>query len=109
MTRRSQNKAAHPTPLRAGHCRTFPHDSTIHSHPRAASRELLVALTFARKSMKDKTDRPGVVILPPVLMALSLLVALTLHRFWPLPIGMRPAAVTLGIVLSALGIGSAAW
>jgi protein-S-isoprenylcysteine O-methyltransferase Ste14 len=59
--------------------------------------------------MENKIDRPGVVILPPVLMVLSLLVALALHRFWPLPIGMRPLAITIGVVLSALGIGSAAW
>jgi protein-S-isoprenylcysteine O-methyltransferase Ste14 len=59
--------------------------------------------------MDDRTDRAGVVILPPVLMVLALLVVLVLRHFWRLPIGFRPLALVLGIVLSALGIGSAAW
>jgi protein-S-isoprenylcysteine O-methyltransferase Ste14 len=59
--------------------------------------------------METSTDRAGVVILPPVLMAAAFAVVLVLNHFWPLPIGMRVMSVVVGAVLSLLGIGSAAW
>lgn len=59
--------------------------------------------------MENQSDRPGIVILPPVLMALALVLVLVLHHFFPFPVGARPLATALGIVLGVSGIGSAAW
>src|SRR5262245_53305145 len=59
--------------------------------------------------MDDQTDRAGVVVLPPLLMLAALILALTLHYFFPLPAGMRSLTMALGIALIAVGIGVAAW
>jgi protein-S-isoprenylcysteine O-methyltransferase Ste14 len=59
--------------------------------------------------MESQPDRPGVVILPPLLMLLALVLALALHHFWPLDIGARGLTISLGAVLCVLGIGSMAW
>jgi len=59
--------------------------------------------------MENQPDRPGVVILPPLLMVLALILVLVLHHFWPLPVGARGLTIALGAILVVLGIGSAAW
>jgi protein-S-isoprenylcysteine O-methyltransferase Ste14 len=59
--------------------------------------------------MEDQLDHPRVVIFPPLIIGLTLLLAIGLHWLWPLPISMRPLALVLGAVLSTLGVGSAAW
>jgi protein-S-isoprenylcysteine O-methyltransferase Ste14 len=59
--------------------------------------------------MGNQADRPGVVILPPLLMLIALLVVIVLHWLWPLRTGRRLLAVAVGIILGALGIGSMAW
>jgi protein-S-isoprenylcysteine O-methyltransferase Ste14 len=59
--------------------------------------------------MDNQSDRSGVAVFPPLLMALALLVMLMLHWLWPLPVPMRPLAQVLGIVLGILGIAGAVW
>src|SRR5215467_726926 len=59
--------------------------------------------------MNDRTDRSGVVVLPPVLMLGAFVLVLILHYFLPLAIGMRGPTRALGIALVVLGIGSGAW
>jgi protein-S-isoprenylcysteine O-methyltransferase Ste14 len=61
------------------------------------------------KAMKNQPDRPGVVILPPLLMVLALMLVLVLRHFWPLATGARVPAIALGIALCVLGIVSMAW
>jgi protein-S-isoprenylcysteine O-methyltransferase Ste14 len=62
-----------------------------------------------RKDMDARTDRAGVVMLPPVLMLAAFVLVLILHHFLPLIIGMPGPMRNLGIALIALGVGSAAW
>ena len=59
--------------------------------------------------MDDQTDRAGVVVLPPLLMLAALILALTMHYFLPLPVGMRSLTMALGIALVAVGIGVGVW
>jgi protein-S-isoprenylcysteine O-methyltransferase Ste14 len=59
--------------------------------------------------MSDKTDNPGVAVLPPLLFLVALIVMLALRYVWPLSIGGRPLTIVLGIILAALGILSIAW
>lgn len=59
--------------------------------------------------MQDEPDKPGVVILPPLLFVLGLLVAIALHWLWPLPIAAARVTFAVGIILGILGIGLAVW
>lgn len=59
--------------------------------------------------MQDPLDRPEVAVFPPLMMGLALLAVIALHWFWPLQISMRPLVLVVGIILSILGISSAAW
>ena len=59
--------------------------------------------------LKEKADRSGVVVLPPLLMLGALILVLVLHHFWALNIGAKALATVLGAVLCVLGVASAAW
>jgi protein-S-isoprenylcysteine O-methyltransferase Ste14 len=59
--------------------------------------------------MDKQSDCAGVICPPPIVMLLALAVALVLHRFWPLSIATRVAAMIAGAALSLFGIGIAAW
>jgi protein-S-isoprenylcysteine O-methyltransferase Ste14 len=56
----------------------------------------------------ESPDRPGVIIFPPLLMALGLATMVTLHWIWPLRLPGRPVAVAIGIILSVLGVATTA-
>ena len=49
-------------------------------------------------------DRPGVVVLPPLLVGIALIVAVALQFVLPLSIGDRLVAAVLGLVLLAFGV-----
>ncbi len=59
--------------------------------------------------MNNPNDRSGVTVLPPLLMLAALLLMLVLHRFLPLPMGVKPLATVCGVVLAAAGVGLMAW
>jgi protein-S-isoprenylcysteine O-methyltransferase Ste14 len=54
-------------------------------------------------------DKPGVVMLPPVLYGIGLLAVLLLRWFWPFPIAESSLPFWLGLFLLALGGAVAIW
>ena len=59
--------------------------------------------------MATSTDKPGVVVPPPLLYGGAFVVLLVLRWFWPMPIFGHAVALWLGLALLVLGIGMAAW
>jgi protein-S-isoprenylcysteine O-methyltransferase Ste14 len=59
--------------------------------------------------MLDQPDKPRIAIFPPLLMALGFLTTVGLHWLWPLPIPSKSVAFWIGVVVSVLGVGLAAW
>lgn len=59
--------------------------------------------------MAANGDNPGVIILPPVLLALTITAALVLHWLVPLPIPDRTVALAVGIALFVVGAALAVW
>jgi protein-S-isoprenylcysteine O-methyltransferase Ste14 len=54
-------------------------------------------------------DKPGVIMLPPVLYGIALLAVVLLRGFWPLPIADSSVSLVLGVCLIALGGALAIW
>lgn len=59
--------------------------------------------------MDTSADKPGVVVLPPLLYAAALIVVLALHWFWPMPISSRAVSLTVGLTLILFAIAIANW
>ena len=59
--------------------------------------------------MATSTDKPGVVVPPPLLYGGAFVVLLVLRWFWPMPIFGHAVALWLGLALLVPGIGMAAW
>jgi len=59
--------------------------------------------------MPTELDRPGVLILPPLLVAIGLALMFALQWLWPLPIGDSAIVFWIGIALLILGVGLALW
>lgn len=59
--------------------------------------------------MATSTDNPGVVARPPLLYGAAFVVVLVFRWFWPMPIFGQAVALWPGLVLVALGVGTAIW
>jgi protein-S-isoprenylcysteine O-methyltransferase Ste14 len=59
--------------------------------------------------MATSTDKPGVVVPPPLLYGGAFVLVFVLRWFWPMPIFDHAVALWLGLALLVLGIGMAAW
>ena len=59
--------------------------------------------------MAPSADNPGVVARPPLLYAVAFVLALVGRWFWPAPIFGPAVALWSGLVLVALGVGTAIW
>ena len=58
---------------------------------------------------KPSTDAPGVVVRPPLLYLATLLLAVTLHWFRPMPIFGNSFAIGIGLTMTFLGVAIAVW
>ena len=57
-------------------------------------------------------DSPGVIALPPLILAIALVIALLLDHLLPLdflPAAFHWATLVTGLIIAALGLGLAAW
>ena len=59
--------------------------------------------------MATSADNPGVVARPPLLYGAAFVVVLVFRWFWPMPIFGQAVALWPGLVLVALGVGTAVW
>ena len=59
--------------------------------------------------MHDPTDRPAVVVFPPLLMAFYLAAMILLQRLWPLYLEVRGVAFAIGFACAVAGVVLIAW
>jgi protein-S-isoprenylcysteine O-methyltransferase Ste14 len=64
---------------------------------------------MTENNMTTSADNPGVVARPPLLYGAAFVVVLVFRWFWPMPIFGQAVALWPGLVLVALGVGTAIW